>query len=200
PAVFPNHPRSRRTPSGDRCPNRAGDGASMRAYSGAALAAATILSACAVGPKYAPDVVVSPNERIGASRMTDSARRFFDSLATARRRDTAFVIRRPMVYQVASRDSIEAIAWLDILRDSALVRLVDFGLRQNRNLRLAEARINEFRASAGVARAPLLPSVTINGAESTNQIALGAFPPTSYRAARLTSDLAWELDFWGRVR
>ena len=36
--------------------------------------------------------------------------------------------------------------------------------------------------------------------ESTNQVALGAFPPTSYRAARLTGDLAWELDFWGRVR
>jgi outer membrane protein, multidrug efflux system len=166
----------------------------------AALGAAMILSACVVGPKYTPDVVVSPTERIGASRMSDSARRFFDSLGTARGRDTAFVVRRPAVYRIASRDSIEAIAWLDILRDSSLVRLVDVGLRQNRNLRLAEARINEFRASAGVARAPLLPSVTINGGESTNQIALGAFPPTSYRAARLTSDLAWELDFWGRIR
>src|SRR5262249_3551291 len=73
-------------------------------------------------------------------------------------------------------------------------------LRQNKNLKLAEARIREFQATVGTARAPLVPSVSINGAESTNQIALGAFPPTSYRAARLTSDLAWELDFWGRIR
>jgi multidrug efflux system outer membrane protein len=42
--------------------------------------------------------------------------------------------------------------------------------------------------------------VGLNGSESTNQVALGAFPPTSFRAARVTGDLAWELDFWGRVR
>ena len=52
----------------------------------------------------------------------------------------------------------------------------------------------------GVSRAPLVPSVSLNGSESTNQVALGSFPPTSYRAARLTGDLAWELDFWGRLR
>src|SRR5947207_3147109 len=135
------------------------------------LAATVLLAACVVGPKYTPDVVIRPTERIGVSRTSDSARVFFES-----------------------------IAWLEILRDSALVQLVDVALRQNKNLRLAEARIREFRATLGTAKAPLVPSVAINGAESTNQIALGAFPPTSYRAARVTSDLAWELDFWGRIR
>ena len=172
----------------------------MRPGTAVALAAAAVLAACVVGPKYTPDVVVTPGERIGVSRMSDSSRTFFDSLAAARRRDTAFVVRRPAVYQLVGRDSLEAIAWLDILRDSALVRLVDVALRQNRNLRLAQARISEFRAAVAVARAPLAPSVTINGAESTNQVALGSFPPTSFRAARLTSDVAWELDFWGRIR
>ena len=44
------------------------------------------------------------------------------------------------------------------------------------------------------------PSVTANGSESTNQVAFGSFPPTSYDALRFTGDLAWELDFWGRIR
>ncbi len=165
-----------------------------------ALAAVALLSACTVGPKYTPDVVVAPSQRVGAARMSDSTQRFFDSLATERLVDTGVAVRRPAVYQIRSRDSLESIAWLEILRDSSLVHLVDVAVRQNRNLHLAQARISEFRAAAGVAKAPLAPSLTLNTSESSNQVALGAFPPTSYRAARLTADLAWELDFWGRIR
>jgi multidrug efflux system outer membrane protein len=91
-------------------------------------------------------------------------------------------------------------SWLNIIRDSTLVRLVETALRQNRDLQVAVARIDEFRADVGIARAPLLPSVTLNASEGANQIAFGAFPPSSFHATRLTGDLAWELDFWGRIR
>ncbi len=92
------------------------------------------------------------------------------------------------------------VAWLDILRDTTLVKLVNTALRQNRNLQTAVARIQEYRADAGAARAPLFPSVSANGSVSSNQIALGFIPPVSYRATRVTGDVAWELDFWGRIR
>ena len=124
-----------------------------------ALATSTLLAACVVGPKYTPDVVITPSERIGVSRTSDSARVFFDSLAVARRRDEDFAVPRPVTYRVASRDSLESIAWLEIIRDSTLVQLVDVALRQNKSLLLAEARIREFRAAVGVARAPLAPSL-----------------------------------------
>jgi multidrug efflux system outer membrane protein len=52
----------------------------------------------------------------------------------------------------------------------------------------------------GVARSPLFPELAANGSASTNQVAIGSFPPTSYDAYRLTADLAWELDFWGKTR
>lgn len=172
----------------------------MRRIRGAALAAALFLGACMAGPGYTPDVAISPSQRVGSVRMSDSSRAFFDSLAAARRRDIEADLPAPVVYERAAVRSLDAMAWLDILRDSTLVKLVDQAVRQNRNLRLAQARIDEFRAAVGVSRAPLAPSLSINGSESTNQIALGAFPPTSYRAARITSDLAWELDFWGRIR
>jgi outer membrane protein, multidrug efflux system len=132
--------------------------------------------------------------------MSDSSRRFFDSLSVARRRDTTMVAPLSVPRASLSDATVSSMAWLDIIRDSTLVRLVETALRQNRNLQIVIARINEYRADVGIARGPLLPSVTLNASESTNQVALGASPPISYRAARLTGDLAWELDFWGRVR
>ncbi|HEX4352493.1 MAG TPA: TolC family protein, partial [Polyangiales bacterium] len=167
-------------------------------------------AACVVGPKYQPETVVSPAQRIGVTRGSDSSRAFFDSIAvTSRAGDTvaslaggaSIFVRAPSVERKRfSDDSLASIAWLDIVRDTTLVRLVNVALRQNRNLQIATARINEYRAAVGAAKAPQLPSVTLNGSESANQIALGSFPPTSYKAARITGDLAWELDFWGRVR
>lgn len=159
-----------------------------------------VAGGCMMGPRYKPETVIAPSEHVGASPMSDSSRRFFDSLAVERARDSLaaneYLAPRPRL-QVSEANST---AWLDIIHDSTLVTLIDVALRQNRDVQAAVARINEFRADVGVARSPLLPSVTLNGSESSNQVALGAFPPVGYRAARFTGDLAWELDFWGRLR
>jgi multidrug efflux system outer membrane protein len=161
---------------------------------------AVLVAGCNVGPKYEPEPVFTPTERIGAPQLSDSSRRFFDSLAVERARDTV-----PVMAPNAPRPSLTAAAassaaWLDIVRDTTLVSLVDLALRQNRDLQGALARIKEFRANVGIARGPLLPSVNVNASEARSQVALGAFPPTAFTAARVTGDLAWELDFWGRVR
>lgn len=154
---------------------------------------------CTVGPRYHPETVIAPSERIGAAKLSDSSQRFFDSLAVERAKDS--VSEEPRIAPRPTLGAQEATGgWMDIIHDSTLVTLVEVALRQNRDLQGAIARISEYRADLGVARAPLVPSLSINTTESTNQIALGAFPPTSYRAARLTGDVAWELDFWGRVR
>jgi outer membrane protein TolC len=160
---------------------------------GAALAAMAVLSmlaaGCMAGPTYRPDQVIAPEQRIGAPLLSDSARRFFDSLAVARARDSVRTV--PGMRVTLTDASISAVAWMDILRDSTLVRLVDTAIRQNRDLRVAVARIDEFRADVGLARSPLLPSLSVNASEGSNQVALGAFPPTSFRATRVTGDLAW---------
>lgn len=155
---------------------------------------------CKVGPRYTPEPAIPPAQRIGVAPSSDSVRRFFDSLAVERRRDSVPVVPPNASRATVSAAAANAAAWLDIIHDSTLVALVDLALRQNRDLRAAIARIKEFRADVGIARGPLLPSVNVNASTSTNQVALGSFPPTSYRATRVTGDLAWELDFWGRVR
>lgn len=166
-------------------------------------AAALLLLAaagCAVGPHYHPEAVVPASTRVGAAASSDSARAFFDSLATARDNDTLSAPDGALAARLVLPDSLASLAWLDIFHDSTVVELVKTALSQNRDLQTAVARIREFRAEVGVARAPLFPGVTANGSASTNQVALGSFPPTSYDAFRVAGDVAWELDFWGRTR
>ena len=155
---------------------------------------------CAAGPSYRPEQVVPASTKVGAEASSPAARSFFDSLAAARANDTLNAAGAPLAPRTVLPDSLAGLAWLDIFRDSTMVGLVRTALRQNRDLQTAVARIREFRAEVGVAKSPLFPSLTANGSVSTNQVAIGSFPPASFDAYRVTADLAWELDFWGRTR
>ena len=159
------------------------------------LCACVFLAACAVGPRYAPAPVVASTAQVG-SRGGDQTAPFYDSLAAARAADT---VRSPAPRPLSTA-ALSDLAWLDILHDSTLKRLVETALRQNRDIATATARIEEYRAEAGVARSPLFPSLTLNGSDSRNKIAFPGFSVPPYTAYRATADLAWELDFWGQVR
>jgi multidrug efflux system outer membrane protein len=165
-----------------------------------AVALSAALAGCAVGPGFHPKPVVPATTQVGAGSRSDSVRTFFDSLAAARAADSVGPAVVPVPPRSIAADSLADLAWLDILHDTTLTQLVETALRQNRDLALAEARIREYRAQAGVARGPLFPSLAANGSASTNKIVLGAFPPVEYKAWRVTADAAWELDFWGRIR
>ena len=110
------------------------------------------------------------------------------------------VARPPAAERVLRYDTTAGVAWLDILHDTTLERLV--AARRSRRIARCSRR---WRASASIApkrRARArssIPNVAINGSESTNQIAFGS-TVIGYRAARLTGDMSWELDFWGRLR
>ena len=166
----------------------------------AVLLAGLLLGGCAVGPSYRPEPAVPAASRVGGGGPDTTTRRFFDSLATARAADSAASDTVASVPLRLPADSGVGAAWLDLFRDSTLVRLVETAVRQNRDVQGAVARIREFRAVVGVARAPLFPTVTVNGSASTNQSVFGSFPPSRFDAIRVTGDLAWELDFWGRIR
>ena len=175
--------------------------AAVRARS-AGLAAALLLAGCAVGPRYRAVSPVPESARIGAGQRAgaraDSTRAFFDSLAAARSSDT--VRTPPPAPHALAETALADLAWVDVLRDTVLTRLVGTALQRNPDVAAARARIEEYRAMAGVARAPLFPSLTANGSVSRNQVAFGSFPPQTYTAYRVTGDLAWELDFWGKTR
>lgn len=99
-----------------------------------------------------------------------------------------------------SLDPSQDRAWLDILGDTTVLRLVERAVANNREFQIAAARVREYRALLGVARADLFPQLGVSGSASTNQIVFGSFPTQKFDVVRLTGDLAWELDFWGRLR
>ena len=157
------------------------------------------LAACAVGPADHAAPAVAPSVPLIDAPRADSNRTFVDSLAAARARDVAPATRMAAPERVLRYDPNAGVAWLEILHDTTLERLVQTAVAQNRTVQAALARIREYRAVAGSAGTQLYPNVTINGSESTNQVAFGS-NLIGYRAARLTGDMAWELDFWGRLR
>jgi len=167
---------------------------------GLVLLLAVGVAGCAVGPGYHPDPAVPSGTRVGAGHRSDSLGTFIDSLAVARAADTVIAMPRPLAPRLIAADSLADLAWLDILRDTALNQLVGVALKQNRDLALAEARVREFRALAGVAEAPLFPSVTANAGATKAQLIIGDFPAVNYTAWSVTGSVAWELDLWGRIR
>ena len=161
--------------------------------------AIAVLTSCAQGPSYHATPAVAPDVQLRTSRGSDSNRAFFDSLARARSRDSLTLASPPAAERVLRYDTLAGVAWLEILHDTTLERLVQIAIAQNRSVQSAVARIREYRAEAASARTQYLPNIAINGSESTNQVAFGS-SLVGYRAARLTGDMAWELDFWGKFR
>ena len=161
--------------------------------------ALAVLTSCAQGPSYHARPAVAPDVQLGTRRGSDSNRAFFDSLARARSRDSLTLANPPAAERVLRYDTLAGVAWLEILHDTTLERLVQIAIAQNRSVQSAVARIREYRAEAASAHTQYLPNIAINGSESTNQVAFGS-SLVGYRAARLTGDMAWELDFWGKFR
>jgi outer membrane protein, multidrug efflux system len=173
------------------------------------------LAACVVGPSTRVTPVVLPASARTDSATAPAARTFLDSLAAARAsgaEPSGGVVSRPDSARRADTtaralpapvplelDSARDLAWLEVLRDSQLVALVRTAVASNRDLRVAQARVREFRAQLGAARAGLFPQLSANGAASKNK---SAFGPSvfQFNAVRATADVSWELDFWGRQR
>jgi multidrug efflux system outer membrane protein len=179
------------------------------------LLAALALAGCAIGPSTRVTPPAYPVTTSRDSAMSAGARALLDSLTTAREsgaEPSGEVITRPQAVrqadtteralpdaQALSLDQQEDLAWLTVLRDSQLVALVDSAVANNRDLRVAQARVRQYRALSGVASSGLFPQIGVNGSGSTNQ---SAFGPQVFKfdAVRITGDVSWELDFWGKLR
>ncbi len=154
---------------------------------------------CAVGPSTR--VAAPPMQAVRApdSLSAPAARSFLDSLTQVREREDTgarmLAPPRPLALDPASDQP-----WLEVLRDSQVVRLVQIAVANNRDVRIAVARVREYRALRGVARGDLFPQLSANGVAAESQSAFGDFPVQTFNVIRVTADLAWELDFWGRLR
>ena len=176
-----------------------------RLFWGAILVCVTV--GCAVGPGYQRPELGMPADWRPRDSTADSLRPFYDSLRA--RRDTLPL--NPNQPDTVSADTSAGtgiflsdttanLAWFDLLVDPELRKLVETALRENRDVRVAVAAIDEFRAQYGVAKGDFFPQISLNAQGGRTKNVLGSLGGFSYNQLQATADLSWELDFWGRIR
>jgi multidrug efflux system outer membrane protein len=96
--------------------------------------------------------------------------------------------------------------WWEQFGDPALNQLIDTALQENKDLRIASARVEEFAARLEIARSGFYPQIGYNGQASRNQASrenFGGVPAGSGRSYNDYSAIlnaGWEIDVWGRIR
>lgn len=141
-----------------------------------ALGGALLLAGCAVGPDY--------------SRPATSLPARYGEAAPDAATEAAPVSR----------------AWWKLFKDPTLDELVEQALRNNTDVRLAVARIEEADAALREAGAALLPEVDLGGSGSRSRVSeMAATPipanaPVIRQSFKATLSSAFELDFWGKLR
>ncbi len=105
----------------------------------------------------------------------------------------------------ASNDtSVGALGWRDYFRDAPLQTLIEQTLANNRDIRIASARVAEARASWRIEGAALYPELNAVGTGTRgrtlfNLPGVGA-TPVDVRQISAQLSASWEIDFWGRLR
>ena len=94
--------------------------------------------------------------------------------------------------------------WQQYYPDPRLQALISAALENNRDLRIATARIAETRAQFGVQQADRLPNLNANAGRNASRTPAGAsaFTANAINSQRYDvgiSLVSFELDFWGRV-
>jgi len=96
--------------------------------------------------------------------------------------------------------------WWEIFRDPILKDLIQEALRNNYDVRIAAARVQEARANFVVTRSDLYPSLDYGGGVSKSKITPGVLggpggpAPSASNFYAATLAMSWELDIWGRIR
>ncbi len=96
--------------------------------------------------------------------------------------------------------------WWQQFNDPVLNELICIALRENKDLKIAAARVEEFMGKYAVTRASLFPQVVANaGAErerttELGQVALPAGTPNPFNQYQVSISASWEIDLWGKLR
>lgn len=91
--------------------------------------------------------------------------------------------------------------WWQQFNDPVLSELVASALRENKDLLIASARIEEYLGRYGVTRAQLFPQVGAGyGAYRQRDLISGTNTVGEYNSYQALLSASWEIDLWGKIR
>jgi multidrug efflux system outer membrane protein len=94
--------------------------------------------------------------------------------------------------------------WFEVFKDDKLQELINTALRENYDVQIAAQRVLQAREQVIIQRSFLFPTVNANGQLNpvrTSERGINFLTPRLERVSGLVfGDLAWELDFFGRIR
>jgi multidrug efflux system outer membrane protein len=106
-------------------------------------------------------------------------------------------------YQTAS--NIADTVWWENFQDPDLNELIETALKENKDLRIATARVEEFSARVKTVRSGFYPQIGYGGSADredrsleTDMVIPGSDPAGS--TYRTSLNISWELDIWGRIK
>jgi multidrug efflux system outer membrane protein len=117
-------------------------------------------------------------------------------------------IDTPSGWRVETRDPADLAntMWWEKFQDPVLNELIRVALQENKDLRIAAFRVEEFKARVQVSRAGYFPQLGYGGSAirerfSENRpipLPIGVSPLNN--TYQIGASLGWELDVWGRIR
>jgi multidrug efflux system outer membrane protein len=117
-------------------------------------------------------------------------------------------VETPQEWRFAEKDArdLADTDWWGQFDDPVLNDLIMVALRDNKDLRVAAARVEEFRGRLAIVRSPLFPQVSAGasaGKERSTERGQSRLPITAPNPTPLyqaSFSASWELDLWGKVR
>jgi outer membrane protein, multidrug efflux system len=100
---------------------------------------------------------------------------------------------------ISDADSVLNLKWFKLFGDDVLIGLIDTALKNNLNLKIAIARIEEGRAQYGFSKADLFPKIGYIAAASSSNVT-GEPGINSASNFIAVGNVSWELDVWGKIR
>ncbi|MCX6268775.1 MAG: efflux transporter outer membrane subunit [Bacteroidetes bacterium] len=102
--------------------------------------------------------------------------------------------------QGADTSSMANIEWISLFKDTVLHRLVQTGLKNNYDIRIAFARIEEARAAFKQSRGQQWPQISAQLAGGWQGQSLPKGGTVEYSTLAATGNISWEIDLWGKLR
>ncbi|WP_460043688.1 efflux transporter outer membrane subunit [Pseudomonas sp. S2_H01] len=114
-----------------------------------------------------------------------------------------------MAYRYADQEAmtLSNSRWWEQFQDPVLERLIHTALLQNEDIKIAAARVEEFRGRYGEAHSLLYPQVGLGAQGQRNRsprdngpVPLDSSTDPVFNNYQATLNVSWELDIWGRLR